>query len=319
MTDRTSTPKSGRRKTEPLAFLTEAFGGTAGRIYLISLDNTGATKPVEHWTADPLTAVAFVKENDRPGRGMFFSVSTIAGLKRKRNKKTACETRLANVDLDLKHFDETVEEILAITDALPFPPTRVHASGNGLHLYWVRDAPALSGDDTEAIQRKLRIMLDGDRAVAHCVALMRLPGSHNTKDGQWKEVRVLRNTGRLYSMAELRNWRQPPILAQRGGEPLNAFDRIGEEYGIKPRLDVDARFAEMVWHGHDKAAIHNTKLSTTAALLSRGEEVEDVVAKVLSAVREHVGDDPRWDWEKEERLIRGMCNDWIKKHGEKPR
>src|SRR5215831_14622651 len=77
-------------------------------------------------------------------------------------------------------------------------------------------------------------------------------------------------------------------------------------------IDVDARLAQM-WHGGaGDASVHRTQLQVTAALLERGEEADAVVAKVLAATK-LIGD-PEWDWAKEERAIRAMCESWLKKY-----
>jgi hypothetical protein len=68
----------------------------------------------------------------------------------------------------------------------------------------------------------------------------------------------------------------------------------------------------MKHQGGGDTAIHPTQVSVTAALLARGENIESVVEKVLAATRA-VGD-PAWDWVREERSIRRMCESWQRKH-----
>jgi hypothetical protein len=59
--------------------------------------------------------------------------------------------------------------------------------------------------------------------------------------------------------------------------------------------------------------IHNTQLSVTASLLNQGMEVDDVVRKVQEATKDLPKTDD-WDWNREEKTIRKMCTDWLKKH-----
>ena len=68
----------------------------------------------------------------------------------------------------------------------------------------------------------------------------------------------------------------------------------------------------MKFQGEGDTAIHPTQLSVIAALLERGEDVDDVVAKVFEATRK--AGDPSWDWRKEERNIRRMAESWLEKH-----
>src|SRR5262249_28496756 len=104
-----------------------------------------------------------------------------------------------------------------------------------------------------------------------------------------------------------------PLLTQRpkqgngAGEPFAAY--AGN--GATP-IDVAARLAQMRHGGAGDASIHKTQVQVTAALLERGVAIDEVVAKVLAATK-LIGD-PAWDWAKEERDIRGMCESWRKKH-----
>src|SRR5262245_2879054 len=71
----------------------------------------------------------------------------------------------------------------------------------------------------------------------------------------------------------------------------------------------------MAYQGPGKSGIHATQLSVTASLLSRGEPIESVVATVLAATRAAVGSlGTNWNWRREERAIRTMCETWSAKH-----
>src|SRR5262249_3962138 len=104
-----------------------------------------------------------------------------------------------------------------------------------------------------------------------------------------------------------------PLMTRRpkqgngAGDPFTAY--AGN--GAAP-IDVEARLAQMRHGGADDASIHKTQVQVTAALLEHGEEVDAVVDRVLAATR--VVGDPAWDWAKEERAIRAMCESWLKKH-----
>jgi len=130
-------------------------------------------------------------------------------------------------------------------------------------------------------------------------------------------VRVLEDRpAARYELAELEEWLAEgrPLLTRRpkqgngAGAPFAAYAGNG---GAAP-IDVAARLAHMRHGGADDASIHKTQVQVTAALLERGEEIDGVVAKVLAATK-LIGD-PAWDWAKEERDIRGMCESWLKKH-----
>jgi hypothetical protein len=62
-------------------------------------------------------------------------------------------------------------------------------------------------------------------------------------------------------------------------------------------------------------SIHTTQCSCTAAMLNRGVHIDEVVERVLVATRAAAGEyGERWNWQREERKIRGMCRSWLRKH-----
>ena len=80
-------------------------------------------------------------------------------------------------------------------------------------------------------------------------------------------------------------------------------------------IDVDARLAAV--HPGDKGGggVHDTGLSCTASLLRSGHSVDAAVLTVLEEWRRSP-DTAGWDWEGEERKLRGQCFDFITKHPE---
>ena len=73
----------------------------------------------------------------------------------------------------------------------------------------------------------------------------------------------------------------------------------------------------MQHHGPGESSLHQTQLSTTAALLNQGVPIDEVVAQVLAATQKAVGaEGARWNWRHTERELRGMCETWIAKHPE---
>jgi hypothetical protein len=145
---------------------------------------------------------------------------------------------------------------------------------------------------------------------------MRVPGTVNFKREVPVAVRVLEDRpATRYELTELEEWlaEARPLLTRRpkqgngASEPFAAY--AGN--GAAP-IDVAARLAQMRQGGAGDASIHQTQLQVTAALLERGEDIDAVVARVLAATK--VVGDPAWDWAKEERTIRAMCESWLKKH-----
>jgi hypothetical protein len=113
-----------------------------------------------------------------------------------------------------------------------------------------------------------------------------------------------------------------PFIPRKGAalpnNPFLAADIPGA--GGTP-VDVDARLDGMRYEGPGESSVHGTQIACTAALLNRGVDVEEIVAKVLAATRRAAGEDgARWDWAREERDIRAMCASWVRKksNGQRP-
>jgi hypothetical protein len=140
---------------------------------------------------------------------------------------------------------------------------------------------------------------------------MRLPGSHNTKFGEWTDVVVIEQRAGSYALKQLEQWLMTAerVLRRRSvarrNAPSNAWEMLAEEQTYKPPIDVEERLGVMQYRGPDDSAIHRTQLSVTAALLTRGCPVDDVVFHVLRATVDAAGPAGRgWDWFEEERGAR---------------
>src|SRR5262249_13907864 len=94
----------------------------------------------------------------------------------------------------------------------------------------------------------------------------------------------------------------------------NPFTDYGQEE-INAPIDVETRLAAMTFGAKDNTCIHKTQLSVTAALVARGEPIDDIVDSVLQRTME-VGEKD-WDWKTEEDGIREMCESAERKYGKK--
>jgi len=156
--------------------------------------------------------------------------------------------------------------------------------------------------------------------------LLRLPGTHNSKNGEWTEVVVeVNQPTRRYELDDLRDWLElapQPLLHRReragnGQSPDNPFLMIARRQGFKPPIDVEARLAAMQYQGPEETGIHRTQLAVSASLLNQGLAVDEVVTLLLEATHVAAGEaGQKWNWRREERELRGMCEAWQKKHPE---
>jgi len=321
-------------------FLVALFHYSEHNIYFSSLPNerNDPKQPGERRivTREVDALSSFIAKWDRPGRGLFFCVSTIDGPRRA--KVHAIEILGLHTDQDFKAIEggETAAR-LALTGVRCAPTAVVH-SGNGLHAYWLFKEPLLLTDDNrDRVEAALRLLADhvaGDLAVCEVARLMRLPGTHNTKGGSWCEVTVERIDGPRYELDDLEEWlaESAPVArrasvsrpsgaqpAAANAEPDNPFLAAALALGFKPPVDVEARLRIMRYGGPGDSSIHSTQLSVSASLLNAGRPIDDVVELLLQATRAAAGElGTRWHWGREEKALRRMCETWLKKHPPQP-
>jgi hypothetical protein len=318
-----------------LDFINRYFGATEQPVYICSLanDRDDSREPTERHTTmhDAEKASAFLTKWDRSGRGLFVCVSTIRA-NMKRNKDNVAEIPGLHADIDFKDVDDDEATILKRVKALPLPPSIIVRSGNGLHCYWgFKESITINIVDgvemIERIEAALKLLADlvgGDMKVTQVAALMRLPGSHNSKFGEWKPVEIESNTGFEYELDDLEEMlatKSPVVLRKvRPSQDvaLDAYAEVLKSMGFKPPVDVEKRLGAMTYMGGDDAGIHGTQISVSASLLNSGVEIDEVVRLVLEATRAAVGGDggygARWNWRREEKEIRNACDTWLRKH-----
>jgi hypothetical protein len=289
-----------------------------GAVFLTALGPNGAVNSLASRETDRIGS--FLQRHDRAGAGLYFCVSTLRDGADGRSKNNVGWIAGLHADIDYKDHDLDPDEIQRRLDQTLLPASLVIATGGGLHCYWLfREAELATLEAVARVEAALRRLADrigGDPQCAECARLMRVPGTVNYKREVPVAVCVLRERlAARYELAELEEWlaEARPLLTRRpkqgngAGEPFAAY--AGN--GATP-IDVAARLAQMRHGGAGDASIHKTQVQVTAALLERGEEIDAVVAKVLAATK-LIGD-PAWDWAKEERDIRGLCESWLKKH-----
>jgi P4 family phage/plasmid primase-like protien len=313
-------------------FLASMFGGsTASPVYISSLPNQDARdrEPGErHLVTREFNLIeAFCKKWDRKDRALYFCTATIQPGVGKRSKETLSELNGLHVDIDFKDIVHSERAQNKLGQLMVAPSTVVH-SGHGLHAYWLlKEALTATPENIEQIEALLRLLADhlgGDLACAEASRLMRLPGTHNTKNGKWTEVAVIFDGSARYDLPELADWLEvasPAILRKPTNDKGEAADNpwlaIDNRLGFKPPVDVEERLRTMVYQGAGDSGIHATQISISAALLNRGHSVDEVLDILLSATRAAAGPfGERWNWRREERAIRGMCETWSAKHPE---
>jgi hypothetical protein len=319
--------------TGAVKFLADTFSSrSTAPVFLTALANTRGDpqhSPRKLLSREVAKLEAFINKWDQPGRAVYFCVATLKEQAAERSKATLAELVQLHLDIDFKSIAAAPAEVEKVLTELALPPNRIVRSGHGVHAYWwfaeALEATDANIADVEALLRRLADCLAGDRAVAECSRVMRVPGSHNSKDGDWLEVTLVdAQHDRPYAIAELESWlaELTPQLRRKSAEdsgtssdPEDPFAALAEQQITVAPIAVDARLTAMRYHGAGDTAVHPTQVSVTAALLGRGMTLEDVVAKVLAATRAMAERDGlRWDWGREEVDLRGMCESWLRKH-----
>lgn len=285
------------------------FGFTEGAVELRACPNErGAGRTPCIFTRDVADAEQFVRRWDKPGYGVYFGVCTRkADTNPPGTIATTAEMPAAWVDLD------KIKETGPLLGAY-MPPSIITDSGGGLHAYWLFNEPE---DITEAtsndhpmvdLLRRLAQVFSGDRAVCDLARIMRLPGTHNSKYGEAREVRIIHQTDVRYSVDDLREW----LSWQREliGNQSDPFIAAAERLGVRPGVDVEEQLAAMSYPDN----VHDVQLRVSASLLGAGKGEDEIVAVLLDATRLAAGEAGRgWNWRKEEAEIRGMCRSAEKK------
>jgi RecA-family ATPase len=177
------------------------------------------------------------------------------------------------------------------------PPTLMAQSPSGsLHHYFRHPGHGIEIRNSQSkIAPGVDVRGDGGMVIA--------PPSHR-KDGQYHWLNA-------NEIAEPPPWLLELVTMERVQTP-------GSDTPAGKAIDVEALLAAMTYQGDDNNGIHTTQLSVSAALLNYPDyDVDTVTQVLLEATRRAAGaNGANWDWKREERDIRGMCNGWLHKHPE---
>jgi hypothetical protein len=178
--------------------------------YVCSLPNRGEPgKPRELFTQDQQAIEEFAKQEDKPGRGVFDCVSVLKDGASRRALETVGEVHNIYIDIDFKDIAEDAETVDARLNEIGLRFSRITDSGHGRHIAIalkesIRDPDELKHVDD--LRKRLTKYLCGDPSVAHAAALLRRPGTHNTKFGEWIECRTLATTDGAYNLAQIEHF-----------------------------------------------------------------------------------------------------------------
>jgi len=129
---------------------------------------------------DPQEALEFELDQAFLGHpDVFMSVCTIKSPSRRHDN--ASDIPGIWVDLDFKNFKGGEAEAEELLKRFPHKPSLVIHSGGGWHCYWKFRFPQKPNDDVLFLLRHVTGLVTADPAPAHFAALLRLPGTANSK------------------------------------------------------------------------------------------------------------------------------------------
>src|SRR5205814_6665086 len=108
----------------------------------------------------------------------------------------------------------------------------------------------------------------------------RLPGTHNSKHGNWLECQTIFESGQRYELDDLEEWlaETSPVILRKVRQnqfpetnPFLAAAEAAERLGFKPPIDVEKRLNSMGYMAGGENAIHPTQVSVSASLLRAGK------------------------------------------------
>ena len=108
-------------------------------------------------------------------------------------------------DLDLKNITQRRDAVLQCVKGLLLPPSEIRDSRFGLHLIWYLKEPVEDDDglaQAETTMKRLAELLAGDLKPTHRAALLRHPGSDNTKGREPRPCRTIEAGGAAYDISE---------------------------------------------------------------------------------------------------------------------
>jgi P4 family phage/plasmid primase-like protien len=340
-------------------FLGSLFAFTEHAVELRSCTNLPGGPGLSHFGRDPDDIILHLQRHDVLGRAMYIGLGTRRKGRTKGNRANVMENTCAWTDIDCLKLGLTKDEVRAKLQSCLFPPSFIVDSGGGLHSYWLFSEPletALEVDGTDETEERLVSLnkqfcavFAGDIKATDLSRVMRLPGSHNTKDetieahgGVAPLVKVVwpanfddpavYNNVRRYELSDLEDWleyQQPlievehPAFAEmpktgRDAETGDPYADYARQCGTAAPLDVQAWMAKMASRHPGEHSIHESQLRISASLVLKGWTDDAIVEVLMARTREvaerDLGPKARaWNWRREERNIRRMCKDWRSK------
>jgi putative DNA primase/helicase len=220
-------------------FLREYFRGASGNVFITSYRNNdseqGRGELRKVITRDPNEVAKFIAERDKPEHenGIYFSTATFKtnAISRSGENCDKFVSLFSDVDDDNRDLSRSI--VLDLLENLESPPTLIVDSGHGLQPHWLLSEPVEDAARIEVARKKLQSLTASD-GVHDAARVMRLVGTHNSKRGDWFEVRVVSYRPEYrYSLEALEEWLdRQGVIVPRKQEPerVNGAAHNGSSY-----------------------------------------------------------------------------------------
>jgi hypothetical protein len=212
-------------------FLRNYFRGTEGRIYLAAIRNPKSKlSPGEInklLTRSPVDVAKFVDAHDKPEYecAIYYCTATLRDNHARRDAAGCQQFPSLFADVDDANHELDRDRVIALLEGIKCPPTMIVNSGHGLQPHWLLVEPSENAKRVIAARKKLHALTASD-AVHDAPRFMRLPGSHNSKGGDWLPVElVAHHPERRFAIEVLEEWldtaavvisRKPPPAKTNG-------------------------------------------------------------------------------------------------------
>ena len=273
---------------------------------IAAIPNTGGNC-VEYFYPDTkegrASAEQFARQHNREGWGVYDCVSPLR--EERRSKDTVAQIVGLHWDLDARQLKEDKQEIIerVRTKLESFGIlSRLTDSGRGVHIYSTFNEPVEPGTvGAERAHRLLRQMaehLGADMAPTHFAALMRRPGTMNSKEGGGP-CEVLADTGKRCSLSDVEAYLE---LVEANGSLFSAHEEPAQgTERIDGPVDVEAELAAMKYGDTSGAGVNATHCRVIPSLIWKAWAPSDIAKLVIDAtmqIAERSG--LKWDRDAEE-------------------
>ena len=270
-------------------FIREYFRGTKGKVFICAIRNPKSKLrrgEVDHIITRSRAKVdQFIAEHDRPENesAIYFATATLREGATSRTAANCWQLPSVFADVDDHGHDLTRTQVVNWLETLQCPPTFIIDSGHGLQPHWLLIEPSEDAERVIELRKKLQSALASD-AVHDAPRLMRLPGSHNSKRGDWLPVEVVSYSNRRYTLDELEQW------TERATEIIPRKNKKTSE--SKPKTNGAAARTTKQYAGRDD---DDERIADALPYIDATDR--DVWLTVGMALKSHLGERGRTLWD----------------------